>query len=197
MTRSGTRLCARLFVSVLAAGSVWPCSAHAQTPTPTPTAPACIGVSRATLSWTTQSPSTVKVVVSATDCDLPPNCGKTAAGSTVTKPPILFAVTDANGQTFGGTVSNTGTNVHGCPGGIDSYSAPSERLRFIFGARTTFIGQVRVPLATPTPSGTPAPPALILPLTFSVYDADGYAIGGTMPTCTTRLYGRFTYLKCE
>ncbi len=200
MTQSGTRLL-HVPVFLIAAVLVWPCAAGAQTATPnatpTPTAPACIGVSKATLSWSTQSPSTVKLVVSATNCNAPARCGHTAAGTTVTVPPLVFGVTDANGQSLGGVLTDTGTNVHGCPGGVDNYRNSSERLRFIFGAATTFIGQVRVPLATPTPSGTPAPPTLVPPLTFSVYDANGYAIGGTMSTCTSRQYGRFTYLKCN
>ncbi len=200
MTESGTRL-SRVFVFVVAAVLVQPWSANAQTATPnatpTPPAPACIGVSKATLSWSTQSPSTVKLVVSATNCGAPARCGHTAAGTTVTVPPLVFGVTDANGQSISGVLTDPGTNVHGCPGGVDNYRNSTERLRFIFGAATTFIGQVRVPLATPTPSGTPSVPALVPPLTFSVYDADGYAIGGTMPTCTSRQYGRFTYLKCE
>ncbi len=203
MTQSTTRVSTVVLTAVFTILLSALCGAHAQTATATPnatatpTAPACIGVSRATLSWSTQSPSTVKLVVSATNCNAPARCGHTAAGTTVTVPPIVFGVTDANGQSISGVLTDTGTNAHGCPGGSDSYRNSTERLRFIFGARTTFIGQIRVPLATPTPSGVPAAPVLVPPLTFSVYDANGYAIGGTMATCTTKQYSSLTYLKCN
>jgi len=108
----------------------------------------------------------------------------------------MVTITDAKGQSLGMTISDAGINFHGCPGGIDQYRPTAGRLRFVYGARTTIIGKLQVPLVVPTPPATPMLPALTPPLTLTVRDSGGYTLRRTMTTCFSKQSTRTAWIKC-
>lgn len=178
-------------------------SAHAQTDTPTstptPTATAtltatntpaiCKGSNRVQLTWFAKSPSMVRLNLSGTQCGAPAACATGPIGSTVTVPPIVVTVSDSMGHSVGLTISDEGVNTRGCPG-IDDYRPAAGRLRFVYGAKTTVVGTLELPLAAPTL------PALTSPVTLTIRDNNGYTLQRTMTTCLSRPSTKTASIKC-
>jgi hypothetical protein len=160
------------------------------TPAATATPAACNGTSKLRVLWSSRNPLVSRVFLSATQCVAPADCGTTPTGGTVTQEPITITLRDGQGHTVSATVTDPGVNAHGCPGGIDTYSGPSERTRFVYGRRTTVIAKLHVPQSAPTP------PALSAPITVSVRDATGYEIDGTVNTCFATQFGVLVSLRC-
>jgi hypothetical protein len=185
----------RVVASVLVASTVLVVSsqpAQGQSAT-TNDAVACTGKQRITLRWSMRWPLTAKVSLSATQCALPPACGTVPDGTPNLVSPITVEVTDSRGpgsHSLNATVTDPGVNGHGCPG-HDRYQDSSKRLRFVYGSATTVIGKLQI---SPTVSGASdfdGPP-----VTFTIRDANGYAISGTANTCITKARWSIVSVKC-
>jgi len=182
---------------------------HAQTATPTSTPPptatatftatntpaTCKGTIRVQLTWFAKSPSTAQLNLSGTQCGVPPACDTGPIGSTVTVPPLAVTVTDSKGHSLGLTISEDGVNTRGCPG-IDNYAPAAGRLRFVYGAKTTVVGKLQLPLPAPTPPALPMLPVLTPPVTLTIQDGNGYTLQRTMTTCFSNQSTQTASIKC-
>lgn len=127
--------------------------------------------------------------VSATHCAEPAACAAAPAFSSVTTAPATVEIADSACHAFSAVFTTPALNTTGCPG-KDFYKGTTDKMRLIYGAETTALAFVRVPLdATGVPTLTP-------PLTFSIRDAAGYAIQGTVSTCLTSSSSSSLHVKC-
>ena len=128
--------------------------------------------------------------ISATHCPAPAACAEAPSFSSVTTAPAQVEIADAACHAFSATFASPALNTTGCPG-KDFYKGTTDKLRLIYGASTTALAFLRVPLATPGDI-----PVLTPPLTFSIRDAAGYAIEGTLNTCLVTQSDTVYRLKC-
>lgn len=190
-------------LTMLAAASLTAATAFAN-PTPTPTAtaagpvctrtppavaPSC-GSSRVRLNWSSKKPDVVTLSISATHCNAPAACVGATSGA-VTTAPATVEISDSACNAFTATFANPALNTTGCPGGKDFYKGTTDKLRLIYGASTTALAFLRVPLAVPG-----AIPQLTPPLEFNIRDAAGYAIEVTLNTCLVTQTDTVYRLKC-
>jgi len=132
----------------------------------------------------------VTLSISATHCPAPAACAEAPSFSSVTTAPAQVEIADAACHAFSATFASPALNTTGCPG-KDFYKGTTDKLRLIYGASTTALAFLRVPLATPGDI-----PVLTPPLTFSIRDAAGYAIEGTLNTCLVTQSDTVYRLKC-
>jgi len=158
------------------------------TRTPPPAGQDC-GSARVRLGWTSKRPDFVTVSISATHCPAPAACAGAPAFSAVTTAPARVEISDSACHALSASFTDPALNTTGCPG-RDFYKADVAKLRLVYGAATTAIASIRVPLAQP------GVPALTPPLRFTIRDAAGYAIERTLGTCFVKQSDTSLKMKC-
>ncbi|MDX2170621.1 MAG: hypothetical protein SF182_26345 [Deltaproteobacteria bacterium] len=161
--------------------------AAAQTPTPVPVE--CGGSERLQIVWKA-STRQAKVLLRMGRCPAPAGCD--GGATPLLSAPVTLTLRDATGRTISGplTVVDYAKNDL-CPGGHETFELDLGRLRYVFGSSGATSVVMKAPFFIAEP------PLLQAPVSFSLTDASGYALGTALPDCSLRSSDALVRLRCE